>query len=296
MRNIFVYSLPRSGTNFFSTYLHLHDQLGAVNAQRYFLAGAFLDSPRSYPILRGAGTKKNWDGVSAIVFDEVRPFLMQAFSQDRQRFFALRRFLRELSANRLLTFPSTEVFLYRNPIKIAESLNAYAVKHNRSYWKISTDEELTFFYRYYRDFLSRILRKKAVQVADIAQIMSSEDCSRRFFQNLNLGSCLGSYDAAQRNALCGACGSDLQLPTGIFDGNAAKCGSCGALLEGFGGFNVAARFDHGRFSGLQGVDLDMHVGPLTRVFGAHLGQDFLANKLIAHGSQDIRDSFLTEIS
>ena len=60
MHNIFVYSLPRSGTNFFSAYLHLHDQLGAVNAQRYFLAGSFFDSPRSYPILRGAGTKKNW--------------------------------------------------------------------------------------------------------------------------------------------------------------------------------------------------------------------------------------------
>ena len=67
------------------------------------------------------------------------------------------------------------------------------------------------------------------------------------------------------------------------------------MLEGFWGFDVAAPFDHGRFSGLNGVDLGMHVGPLTKVFGAHLGQDFLANKLIAHRSKDIRDSFLAKI-
>jgi hypothetical protein len=296
MRNIFVYSLPRSGTNFFSAYLHFHKMFFSINAQRYFLGTDVGSSVFDLSIFRKPGIHKDQNDIEALIFDEVRPLFFPAYSKHVSLPSRARRRIREVSLKRLITIPSKELLLYRNPIKVAESLTSYGKLNGRNYWELVSEDDLEQFYQYYLRFIKRVSRRPSVILVDVGAVFSFQETASRLFNELGTGVSLGSYEEAKSHVACGGCGDDALFKSDGFTPryrlDINGCPVCGQELVGFGGFSALASFDPERFLGLSDVDLNKHARPLRAVFGEELSQCFLSNKRVNQGIQSLSSSFL----
>ena len=146
---LYVYGLPRSGSNLFAAFMHGHEEIWSLNC-----GGGKLRSIRNWPeakqrcIYANGGFKKNIQLVKYFLFDEMKP----------------KSLLQTLIGKRYPS-PKLNIVTVRNPLAIALSMNNFAKKYHQNLWDLSQQQQLRKFVLKFKAYLKKCSKLDAYWIS-----------------------------------------------------------------------------------------------------------------------------------
>lgn len=268
---VYVYGLPRSGSNLFAAFLHCHEEIWSINC-----GGGEITSVRDWSeakdrcIYVNGGYRKSTEQIRYFVFDEMKPP------------FGVRRLLLRPRA------PKLNIITVRNPLAVATSMINFSRRYGQNLWDLSAPDRLNDFVTGYRRYLKACARIDGHWVSVVEFFADLPGNIKRLLSYLDLDDSgwSGGLPLDEKRVICSCGGNYVVRETNKIHGTffrrnnitkdrmepALYCTRCDSHLLGYGGFNPLQPIDVERLSSnpmtADGVLAGQVLAAIERVLGA----------------------------
>lgn len=265
MKEIFIYSLPRGGTNLVCALMHNNEHIFSLTQRgtKAYLnsildglnTGEMLTNEfmREHQIYSSGGIFKNYNNIECCLFDKVH------WDKKRGSDYL------DLTDNLVKGGESKAIVLLRHPLSVLNSMHGFHVKYGRPGWAITAENVALFLENYYLPLLARIKNNDFIIINLESFFSNVADEYQRLCENINVDFHVNDTDFKKSFKHHGAwLGSDFSIKDsdkragGFYQGKTSNveekvfyCNKSQQATIGYGEFNPYKSIDVNRLLGFK---------------------------------------------